>query len=110
MNENIISGIGGMDEDKMLVELVKLLKEQHLNRGSDSQTLISIRESNLTETERLCLAFLYGKHVGSCVLLDQKNISGALTYLTAMAQFVLMPIEEVEQGYAELRDEVGGKS
>ena len=106
MNKNsVVDAIGGMDGNKMMVELIKLLKADCLGGGSSASTILSIRESSLTETERLLLAFLYGKHVGSTCVLELKGIEEARTYLMSMADLVVAPIEEVEKGYAEITED-----
>jgi hypothetical protein len=110
-NPSVITAIGGMDDGKMMVELVKLLQAQYMacpgtpkqSGGSQSSALLSIRESDLTETERLALAYLYGKHIGAMASLDLSEIHKAREYLSAMASLVMTPIEEVERGYANLR-------
>lgn len=74
---SVVLGIGGMDEYNLMVDLIKLLKGQYLTPSgevnnevsSTAATLLAIRALELSETERLTLAYLYGKHVGASAVL-----------------------------------------
>lgn len=102
---SVITALGGMNGNKIMVELVKLLKGQFQADSGAASVILTIRESDLTETERLLLAYLYGKHIGSACILNPKCSEEALEYLLAMAELVVSPIEEVENGYAKITED-----
>ncbi len=82
---DFIAGVG-CDSDKLYSEFIKHLASfgDELNT---SQMILSIRESKLSETEKLAFAVLYGRFSGTLSAVD--NIRGAVNFLEAIAREVL---------------------
>lgn len=83
---DFIAGVG-CDSEKLYSEFIKLLASFG-DELDTSQMVLSIRESKLSETEKLAVAVLCGRFSGTLSAVD--NIRGAVNFLEAVAQEVLV--------------------